>query len=583
MDLVINLDNFQTQSNLLNDILGISGLNMVGDEDYCMQPMFRITPGFLKGSQHVHGNDVINSGGGKNIVIGDDIRGVSGVELSQVSEIEELRAKIDNLVSDLGARLSTIEVDVDLAGGFTPFDLKVGCDEITTDPEGSTLVSADTLSLIGRSFRGHWFDLNSVNQILARLNDIEITLVDAHAALYEIHTYFLRTNGHRGSRLTNDQYMSRKLNLGNDIITARGKGDFVSGDTLGLFFQSDRPGVEGFQSRGFSRRKVNSWKRKLGFSLKRRETQRDRHVHSLQISAPLNQEELSQLSFDDVPLKLEVADDTIEASFTENIVVGDFALLGLVTSTRNVSAVNLRRYSRSVITLRTRSLQALRPNLMVLDIFKIKFYSTRYSSEVARTVAPRPFGDNLTSTTSDNIILGDIYTGIGQINPTSDVLVLYENANAYRMYERPELSRYFSADTFQSENKLLIDDQIGTSCYVNGELIKFGSTKSRKKRMRYTGGNVKLDRRVETHTKTLFTTHDLLRQMATDLFYSNTLERTFHLKRGFECTNVDLEGYFPSYAKEESSSGLIDRYLAETNETSKSTMHRDCSSLRGTL
>lgn len=94
VDLVVSLDYTQPNSNVLNDIIGVSGLKKL-EEEFCMQPMFRIIPGFVNPNQVIHGNDVIGAGPGSNVVIGDDIRGFTGLDLSVFSEIEILRARMD--------------------------------------------------------------------------------------------------------------------------------------------------------------------------------------------------------------------------------------------------------------------------------------------------------------------------------------------------------------------------------------------------------------------------------------------------------------------------------------------------------
>ena len=49
---------------------------------------------------------VIESGGGSDIIIGDDIRGFSAFDMTQFDDIEHTRQEIDNLIVDLSVRLS---------------------------------------------------------------------------------------------------------------------------------------------------------------------------------------------------------------------------------------------------------------------------------------------------------------------------------------------------------------------------------------------------------------------------------------------------------------------------------------------
>ena len=88
-----------------------------------MQAMFRITPSFISdGHQQLHGNDIITTGAGSSIVIGDDIRGATPFDLTEFREIDNLRQPLDNLVFDLGVRLSVMEVDAvrHTSGGLGP-------------------------------------------------------------------------------------------------------------------------------------------------------------------------------------------------------------------------------------------------------------------------------------------------------------------------------------------------------------------------------------------------------------------------------------------------------------------------------
>ena len=78
-----------TKSNVLRDIIGVSSIKT--ENDFCMQPMFQVIPGFVSNTHMLHGNDSIESIGNGDVVIGDDIRGFSAVDLSEVAEIKNSR------------------------------------------------------------------------------------------------------------------------------------------------------------------------------------------------------------------------------------------------------------------------------------------------------------------------------------------------------------------------------------------------------------------------------------------------------------------------------------------------------------
>jgi hypothetical protein len=146
IDVDTKLSDVQEGSNLLKDIISVSTLNT--DKSYYMQPMLRRTPGFRVDTHQLHGSDIIDIGSGFSIVIGDDIRGASPFDLTQqLATVDDLRQDLDNLVVDLSVRLSTVEVYADFVfnAAEEPYQLNtVGCDTITTDPDGQALVIGDS-------------------------------------------------------------------------------------------------------------------------------------------------------------------------------------------------------------------------------------------------------------------------------------------------------------------------------------------------------------------------------------------------------------------------------------------------------
>ena len=56
IDKLITFDDASSQSNMLQDILGIPG-SIATTSGYCVKPMFKIVPGFISKTNELHGND----------------------------------------------------------------------------------------------------------------------------------------------------------------------------------------------------------------------------------------------------------------------------------------------------------------------------------------------------------------------------------------------------------------------------------------------------------------------------------------------------------------------------------------------
>jgi len=171
-----------------------------------------------------------------SIVVGDDLRAFSGVDLSQFSDIELVRNRIDDLVASFGTRLSTLEVDTErsgLANDAGP-EIAVSCDNITTSATGGSIIIGDILTIIGRTYLADAVDSAVLEQmtedVLNRLHDIELVLVDLHVALYELHHNLLVRA--IGSSTPNPSLAEKlhSLSLGDDKIQSFG-GDVIVGDS----------------------------------------------------------------------------------------------------------------------------------------------------------------------------------------------------------------------------------------------------------------------------------------------------------------------------------------------------------------
>lgn len=174
IDSIVNLDDLKTNSSLVHDVIGVSALPT--NDGSNMQPIFRMTPGFLEPTQHVHGSDTINPGSGYNLVAGDDIRGYTGLDLTDYSAIQRSRQRMDSLILDLSIRMSTLEVDTEvfMTNGAAVGDLVVASDTINTDTSGTSLVTGDSLTLMGRVVLGDSLNTSSITgDILERHYDVE--------------------------------------------------------------------------------------------------------------------------------------------------------------------------------------------------------------------------------------------------------------------------------------------------------------------------------------------------------------------------------------------------------------------------
>ena len=176
IDQLITLDDASGDSHVVRDILGISGsISTTGN--YCMHPIFSVVPGFVSETTVLHGDDSIISDSGADFLIGDDIRGFSAFDLTQFPAIRDAREEMDNLINDLSVRLSTMGYDAihhanqnNATENFDAkdYEISVGCDDITTNENSAAFVTGDTLTILGRTFLGSYFQ-DAVEQVRLRL------------------------------------------------------------------------------------------------------------------------------------------------------------------------------------------------------------------------------------------------------------------------------------------------------------------------------------------------------------------------------------------------------------------------------
>lgn len=169
IDQLLTIDDASSGSNAVRDVLGISGSIATTHNNYCMRPMFRVIPGFVSEAGILHGDDsIVSDDEGSSFLIGDDLRGFSPLDLTEeFPPIKAAREELDNLITDLAFRLSTLGYDTihhsRLVANQTTFDsngldISVACDNITTSNESAAaFVTGDTLTLLGRTFLSAYF------------------------------------------------------------------------------------------------------------------------------------------------------------------------------------------------------------------------------------------------------------------------------------------------------------------------------------------------------------------------------------------------------------------------------------------
>lgn len=530
-----------TKSNVLRDIIGVSSIKT--ENDFCMQPMFQVIPGFVSNTHMLHGNDSIESIGNGDVVIGDDIRGFSAVDLSEVAEIKNSRQVLDNLVVDLSIRLSTLGYDSEFYSNFSnvsaqsvPFNLTVGCDNITTSGGSNAFVVGDTLTLLGRTFLGASFidPLNQIPQLFESIRDVQQGLVDLHYALYEIHIELLRRSK---KTLTKDfkasQQPLHRLRLADDTFSAKGNGTVV-GDSGTLFFQIHSP-ARGFEFGNFG----NTTKQKLAALLSDRKNQRqlalENHVKlDLVPSTPLTSQEKGALPFADVPYYLSVGNDGIDLFKNSVLAVGDFGAFGIVYSEGGKASdlTTLRMYANSVSALRKMpSVQSFLPALSSLDNLD-RFFYQRYSSAVKAQVKPRLHGDTFVGRSSKNVMFGDTLTASMVGFSSGEQTIRDKTIDFYDTFLNAQYAMFFDPDqvTVPSGSGLPIWVGQYSNDKVTGTVTKSNS-----------------DDQVQIQARLFFDTHTIAKQSRTDL-YQYTIPYPFEVDFRFQHVCYELEtSYVPSH------------------------------------
>jgi len=352
------------RSNVLRDVIQLSSIKT--NNGYCMQPMFRVIPGFVSKTHMLHGNDIIDSGEGDDLIIADDIRGFSAIDLTELAEIQTSRQILDDIVVNLSIRLSTLGYDTEYFLMYSSkfpssdpsraptnptafptnvpiteptelsqsvsFNLTVGCDMISTSIGSNAFVVGDTLTLIGQTFVGASFQnpMMQIPQLFERMNDVQQVLVDLHYALYEIHLDLLNRSRQTLTKKY-DQQPLHSLRLADDIFSSTGT-DTVIGDSATLFFQIDRlsSGLT-FNSMSVTMGKDLS-AHLLGIFNQRQSTLLQHVQVDLNPSQGYTSLSSNNIPFADIPFYLSIGNDHFDLFNNSVLAVGDFATFGIVYS-----------------------------------------------------------------------------------------------------------------------------------------------------------------------------------------------------------------------------------------------------------
>jgi hypothetical protein len=344
------------RSNVLRDVIQLSSIKT--NNGYCMQPMFRVIPGFVSKTHMLHGNDIIDSGEGDDFIIADDIRGFSAIDLTELAEIQTSRQILDDILVNLSIRLSTLGYDTEFFLLYNPsraptptnplafptnapitkptelsrFNLTVGCDKISTSIGSNAFVVGDTLTLIGQTFVGASFQspMIQIPQLFKRMKDVQQVLVNLHYALYEIHLDLLNRSIQTLTKKY-DQQPLHSLRLGDDIFSSTGT-DTVIGDSATLFFQIDSlsSGLT-FNSMSVTMGKDLS-AHLLGISRERQSLLLQHVQVDLNPSQGYTSLSSNNIPFADIPFYLSIGNDHFDLFNNSVLAVGDFATFGIVYS-----------------------------------------------------------------------------------------------------------------------------------------------------------------------------------------------------------------------------------------------------------
>jgi hypothetical protein len=332
------------------------------------------------------------SNSGHDYIVGDDIRGITAIDLNELSSVAHSRQQIDTLISDLSVRLSTLGYDTEfytdytLGKRFQKKVISVACDTITTNNSSKAFVTGDILTVMGRSYLGGLFPspLAQIPKVLERLKDIELVLLELHLGLYEIHLNLLsRALTNVTQQQTRGQMPLHSLNLGNDIIDSQG-ADTVVGDAVTLFFQIDNlNGDADFKFSNVDKSVETDLKALMSAIEVERNKEVDLLVKTITPSQPITARDVA---FADIPYNITVGSDKVTIANNSVIAVGDFASVGIIFSESGTSTkLPSPLYATSIQTLRLKP--SVASFLYTLESVSFNYLLTTALHSVSPTLA----------------------------------------------------------------------------------------------------------------------------------------------------------------------------------------------------
>lgn len=266
--------------------------------------------------------------------------GFNALDLTDLTDIQGCREILDSLVLDLSIRLSTLGYDTEFYyNGMNEtltkeYNLTHGCDNITTVASSNAFVAGDTLTFIGRTLLASYLPSREqqIPALLERIYDVELSIIDLHYALYEVHRDLLkRSQENIAVSFEDTQKPLHSLKLADDIISSSGN-DTIVGDSACLFYQIDSSDVFTLESTplGFtslSNSESNTITKLLSDISNQRKVELTDHIDlNLIPSEDFTNEDIQSLPFADVPFMLSIGNDIIDLNENNCLVSGDFAV-----------------------------------------------------------------------------------------------------------------------------------------------------------------------------------------------------------------------------------------------------------------
>jgi hypothetical protein len=351
--------------------------------------------------------------------------------------------------------------------------------------------------------------------------------VDVHFCLFELHTELLA----RSFVEVTDQQAKHDLFLADDMINSLGDGDLAVGDSLTVFFQSDRPDEAGF-SFDVDYSEDRDIRKSLRDITKQRDEAIDAHIENdLNPSDPLK----DKPKFTDIPFVQSLANDKIYLNTADNVGVGDFAMIGLVTSAQDVEDEEVQKYALadyfdSIKALRTPPKKSKLKDLLGSHK-KIEFYTDRYDHKLEGTEAVT-HGDTFVGESSTNAVFGEFLTGFAFKTSQSTGLEIDTKANAYYKYKKAfkktKRNAALAGDTFDLAHGTKVDGQLGKDTYVGMSKTRRSENSKKKSGKEKTD----MDDVILAIAKVFFVDHPLLVQMADDFYNEGIYQSTLTKLKG---------------------------------------------------